>query len=168
MASYAYDLMTSTFNQMLPALKGILAKAEADCGARNIDPDVFLKARLAPDMFDFTRQVQITTDQVKGGMARLAGAESPSWPDDESSFAELIARVDKAIDFVKEFRPEQYEDADTREIVLKFPGITFEFVGKDYLTGFVMPNFYFHLTTAYDILRHNGVQIGKGDFLGGR
>lgn len=167
LASYAYDLMTSTFNQMLPNLKAILATAEADASARKIEPQVFLEARLAPDMFDFTRQVQITTDQVKGGMARLAGAQAPSWPDDEASFADLAARVDKAIAFVKEFKPEQFEDADTRQVVLEFPGARFEFVGKDYLLGFVLPNFYFHLTTAYDILRHNGVQIGKRDFLGG-
>jgi len=167
LASYAYDLMTSTFNQFLPALKGILVKAEQDCSARNIDPQVFLQARLAPDMFAFTRQVQIATDQVKGGMARLAGLESPSWPDDEASFADLIARVDKAIAYMKEFQPEQFDDADTRQIVLKFPGVTFEFVGKEYLVGFVMPNFWFHMTTAYAILRHNGVTIGKADFLGG-
>jgi len=167
LASYAYDLMTSTFNKMLPSLKGILAKAEADCAARQIDPQVFLKARLAPDMFDFTRQVQITTDQVKGGMARLAGLESPSWPDNEASFTDLVARVDKALAYVAEFDAGQYADADTRKVVLKFPNASFEFVGRDYLLGFVLPNFYFHMTAAYAILRHNGVPLGKRDFLGG-
>ena len=92
---------------------------------------------------------------------------SPSWEDNETSFAALGARVDKAIGFVKQFKPEQYAGAETRNIVLKFPGATFEFVGKDYLMGFVLPNFYFHMTTAYAILRHLGVPIGKQDFLGG-
>lgn len=167
MNNSSYDLMTATFSRMLPSLKSILAKAEADCESRQIDPPVLLHARLAPDMFDFTRQVQITTDQVKGGMARLAGAEVPSWPDDEASFAELAARVDKAIDFMGGFRPEQYEGAESRKIELKFPNASFEFAGRDYLLGFVLPNFYFHMTTAYDILRHNGVALGKRDFLGG-
>lgn len=167
MANLTYDLMSYTFNKMLPALRGLLAKAEADCEARNIDPKVFLTARLAPDMFDLTRQVQIVTDQVKGGMSRLAGVESPSWPDTEASFGELIARVDKAIALTEEFHAEQYEGAEERNIVLKFPGVTFEFTGRDYLLGFVIPNFYFHLTAAYSILRHNGVAIGKRDFLGG-
>jgi uncharacterized protein len=165
MSNNTYDLMTMTFGKRLPSLKGILARAEADCAARNIDPKVLLHARLAPDMFAFTRQVQITTDQVKGGMARLAGVEVPSWPDDEASFADLTARIDKALAFMGQFSPEQYADAETRKVELKFPNASFEFLGKDYLVGFVLPNFYFHMTTAYDILRHNGVQIGKADFL---
>jgi hypothetical protein len=152
---------------MLPALQGVLQKAEADAEARKIDPQVFLQARLAPDMFAFTRQVQIATDQVKGSLARLAGVDVPPWDDDESSFAELNARVQKALDFVGMFKPEQFEDAETRDIELKFPQATFTFKGKEYLFDFVLPNFYFHLTAAYAILRHNGVQIGKRDFLGG-
>jgi hypothetical protein len=167
LANHTFDLMTVSFAKMLPALKNILVRAEADCGARKIDPQVLLRARLAPDMFDFTRQVQITTDQVKGGMARLAGAEVPSWPDDETSFADLVARVDNALAFMAGFSADQYEGAETRKIELKFPNASFEFVGRDYLVGFVMPNFYFHMTTAYAILRHNGVAIGKRDFLGG-
>ena len=167
MAFDAYEIMTASFNQMLPGLRNILTKAEADCATRKIDPTVMLRARLAPDMFDLTRQIQITTDQVKGGMARLAGAESPSWSDDEASFGELIARVDKSIAFVGEFNASQYADAETRKIELKFPNASFEFIGRDYLLGFVLPNFYFHMTTAYDILRHNGVPLGKRDFLGG-
>jgi hypothetical protein len=167
LAINTFDLLTATFSQMLPALKNVLAKAEASCTARKIDPNVLLTARLAPDMFDLTRQVQIATDQVKGGMARLAGAESPSWPDDEASFAELIARVDKALAFSKQFSAGQYDEAETRKIELKFPNASFEFVGREYLLGFVLPNFYFHMTAAYAILRHNGVDIGKRDFLGG-
>ena len=167
MAFNAYDIMTATFNQMLPGLRNILAKGEADCAARKIDPNVLLHARLAPDMFDFTRQIQITTDQVKGGMARLAGAEAPAWADNEASFGDLIARVEKSLAYVGEFKANQYDDAETRQIELKFPNASFEFSGRDYLLGFVLPNFYFHMTTAYDILRHNGVPLGKRDFLGG-
>lgn len=167
MANQAYDVMTAVFTKMLPNLKGILSKAEADAKARKIDPQVFLQARLAPDMFNLTRQVQIATDQVKGGLARLSGSEVPSWEDKEATFAELIARVDKAIAYVKTFKPEQFEGADARKIELKFPNATFSFNGRDYLFGFVLPNFYFHMTTAYAILRHNGVQLGKRDFTGG-
>lgn len=152
---------------MLPALKNIISKAEASCAARNIDPKVLLTGRIAPDMFDFTRQVQITTDQVKGGMARLAGAEVPSWPDNEASFGDLAARIDKALAYMREFSSGQFDDAETRKIELKFPNASFEFVGKEYLLGFVLPNFYFHITAAYAILRHNGVEIGKREFLGG-
>ena len=167
MTTLAYDLMTSTFNKMLPALKNILAKAEADATARKIDPKVFLDARLAPDMFTLTRQVQITTDQVKGGMSRLAGAEVPSWPDTEASFADLQQRIDKSLAHVKIFKPAQYEGFEARKIELKFPNLTLEYTGRDYLLGHVMPNFYFHMTTAYAILRHNGVALGKRDFTGG-
>jgi hypothetical protein len=167
MTALAYDLMTSTFNKMLPAFRNILAKAEADATARKIDPQVFLQARLAPDMFPLTRQVQITTDQVKGGMSRLAGADVPSWPDNEASFAELQQRIDKAIAHVRNFKPAQYEGYETRKIELKFPNITLEYTGRNYLLEHVLPNFYFHMTTAYAILRHNGVALGKRDFLGG-
>jgi hypothetical protein len=118
-------------------------------------------------MFTLTRQVQITTDQVKGGMSRLAGAEVPSWPDNEASFADLQKRVEKALAHVKNFKAGQYEGFETRKIELKFPNITLEYTGKDYLLGHVLPNFYFHMTTTYAILRHNGVALGKRDFLGG-
>jgi hypothetical protein len=167
MTPLAYDLMNSTFTRMLPNLKTILAKAEADAANRKIDPKVFLEARLAPDMFTLTRQVQITTDQVKGGMSRLAGVEVPAWPDTEASFADLAARIDKALAHVKNFKPAQYEGAETRKVELKFPNATLEFTGRDYLLGFVLPNFYFHMTAAYAILRHNGVPLGKRDFVGG-
>jgi hypothetical protein len=151
---------------MLPNLKAIVAKGEADAAARKIDPQVFLQARLAPDMLPFVRQIQIATDQVKGGMGRLAGVDVPSWPDDEKTFAEVQARVDKAISYMNTFKPEQYEGAETRAVELKFPQGTLSFNGKDYLLNFVLPNFYFHMTTAYAILRHNGVPLGKRDFVG--
>lgn len=162
-----YDLSVPVFTKMIPALGHLLSKAEADAGARRIDPGVFLRARLAPDMHDFTRQVQMCTDHVKGSLSRLAGIETPSWPDDESSFAELHARLEKTLKYAEGFEREQLEGSETRKIELRFPQATFSFEGFEYLSGFVLPNFYFHMTTAYDILRHNGVQIGKRDFFGG-
>ena len=167
MASQSYEIMNTIFSKMLPNLKGILSKAEADAAARKIDPQVFLQARLAPDMFPLTRQIQIATDQVKGGLARLAGVPVPSWEDKEASFAELQARVDKAIAYIREFKPAQFEGAETRKVELKFPNATLSFNGKDYLFNFVLPNFYFHMTAAYAIWRNNGVALGKRDFTGG-
>ena len=168
MAITIYDQLVPTFSLMLSNLDKVLIKAEADAAARKIDLDVFVNGRLAPDMLPLTRQIQIMTDQVKGGASRLAGQESPKWADEEKSFADLHARVAKALAYLKTFKPEQFEGAETRSIELKFPNATLNFTGKDYLLKFVIPNFYFHYTTAYAILRHNGVAIGKGDFLGGR
>jgi hypothetical protein len=162
-----YDLAVPTFSKLLPALQGVLKKAEADAEARKIDPQVFLQARLAPDMFPLTRQVQICTDQVKGGLSRLANIEVPSWEDNEASFADLYARIEKSLAYANGFKAEQFEGAETRTVELKFPQASFSFTGQDYLVQFVLPNFYFHMTAAYAILRHNGVQIGKRDFLGG-
>jgi hypothetical protein len=163
-----YDQFVPVFTQMLSALDKVLSKAEADAAARKIDLDVFVNGRLAPDMLPLTRQIQIMTDQAKGGASRLAGQESPKWPDDEKSFADLHARVAKTIAHLQTFKPEHFEGAETRAIELKFPNATFNFTAKDYLLNFVIPNFYFHYTTAYAILRHNGVPIGKGDFLGNK
>jgi len=162
-----YDQTVPVFLRMMSNLDGLLAKAEADAEARNIDPQVFLQDRLAPDMLPFTRQVQIATDQVKGGLSRLAGLEAPKWPDEEKTFAELHARIDKATQYAEAFEPSQFDGAETRSIELKFPNATLTFNGKEYLLNFVLPNLYFHITTAYLILRHNGVQIGKRDFIGG-
>jgi hypothetical protein len=153
---------------MLSALDKVLTKAEADAAARKIDLDVFVNGRLAPDMLPLTRQIQIMTDQAKGGASRLAGKESPKFADDEKTFADLHARIAKTLAHLKTFKPADFEGAETRDIELKFPNATFNFKGKDYLLNFVIPNFYFHYTTAYAILRHNGVPIGKGDFLGNK
>lgn len=161
-----YGLLSSLSGKMLPNLKGILKKAHADAATRKIDPQVFLTARLAPDMFDFTHQIQIVTDQIKGGYARLSGSEVPKWDDTEKTLGELEARLDRTIAYAQTFKPEQFTDAETREIELKFPQGTMQFSGRDYLLGFVVPNFYFHMTTAYGILRHNGVPLGKRDFAG--
>jgi hypothetical protein len=163
-----YDQLVTVFSHMLSSLDSVLTKAEADAEARKIDPLVFVNGRLAPDMLPLTRQIQIMTDQAKGGASRLAGQESPKWGDDEKSFGDLHARVQKTIAHLKTFKPADFDGAETRDIELKFPNATFNFKGKDYLLNFVIPNFYFHYTTAYAILRHNGVQIGKGDFLGNR
>jgi len=163
-----YDQFVPVFSHMLSALDKVLSKAEADAAARKIDLDVFVNARLAPDMLPLTRQIQILTDQVKGCASRLAGQEPPKWADDEKTFADLHARVAKTIAHLKTFKPEQFDGAENRSVELKFPNATFNFTGKDYLLNFVTPNFYFHYTTAYAILRHNGVPVGKGDFLGNR
>jgi hypothetical protein len=163
-----YDQFVPVFTQMLSALDKVLSKAEADAAARKIDLEVFTNGRLAPDMLPLTRQIQIMTDQAKGCASRLAGQESPKWPDDEKTFADLHARVQKTIAHLKTFKPEQFEGAEKRSVELKFPNATLSFTGKDYLLNFVIPNFYFHYTTAYAILRHNGVPIGKGDFLGNK
>ena len=168
MTTNLYATSVPAFLQMLKSLSSILTKAAAHAEAKKIDPSVFVNARLAPDMLPLTRQVQILTDQVKGCASRLAGQEPPKWADDEKTFADLHARVAKTIAHLKTFKPEQFEGAEKRAIEIKFPNATFNFTGKDYLLNFVTPNFYFHYTTAYAILRHNGVPIGKGDFLGNR
>ena len=167
MALSIYDVTVPVFNKMLPALKHVLEQGEADAEARGIDPSVYLQGRLAPDMFALTRQVQIVTDQVKGGLSRLAGMDVPSWPDDEASFAELYARIDKTTDYAQSFGRDAFEGAETRTIELKFPQAEFKFNGLDYVNHFLLPNLYFHTTATYAILRHNGVKIGKKDFFGG-
>jgi hypothetical protein len=144
----------------------IIDKAAAQCEARKIDPAVLLNYRLAPDMFAFTRQIQIMTDGVKGMAARLTGSEIPSWPDTETSFDEVKARIAKAIDYLQSFNEAQFAGAEDREIVLKTGTGELKFTGTSYVFGFVFPNFYFHATTAYNILRHNGIEVGKRDFLG--
>jgi uncharacterized protein len=163
-----YDQFVPVFSKMLTNLDNILTKAEADAETRKIDPSVFVNGRLAPDMLPLVRQVQIATDHTKGAASRLAGKEGPKWADEEKTLADLHARVAKALAYLKTFKPADFDGAETRAIELKFPGATFNFSGKDYLLNFAVPNFYFHYTTAYAILRHNGVPIGKGDFIGGR
>ncbi|MCP1293042.1 MULTISPECIES: DUF1993 family protein [Chromobacterium] len=148
-------------------LSAILDKAAADAAARNIAPDVLLNARLAPDMFALTRQVQIASDSAKGCAARLAGVDVPSYADDEASFADLQQRIAKTVAFLQGFNAAQIDGSETREVVLKVRGDEIRFSGQNYLLGFVLPNFYFHLTAAYAILRHNGVALGKMDYLGG-
>jgi hypothetical protein len=161
-----YQASVPAFLQTLNALSGILTKAAAHAEAKKIDPSIFINARLAPDMHPLSRQIQILSDSAKGAVARLAGIDIPSFPDTETTFAELQARIAKTIDFVKSLKPAQFETAATREIVLKVGSQEMKFPGATYLSHFVFPNFYFHATTAYNILRHNGVEIGKRDFIG--
>jgi hypothetical protein len=161
-----YQASIPVFLHGLRNLAAILEKGRADAEARGFPPAVLIEARLAPDMHKLPRQVQIACDTVKNAGARLAGIEAPSFPDTEASFEELRARIDKTTAFLEGIGEAALADSATRRIVLKFPGREMEFSGADYLTLFVLPNFYFHMTTAYDILRHNGVGLGKRDFMG--
>ncbi|MGH7120096.1 MAG: DUF1993 domain-containing protein [Acetobacteraceae bacterium] len=161
-----HQALVPPFVQMFDALSGVLAKSAAFAAARKIDPSVLLQARLAPDMFPLLRQVQVATDRAKGGIARLAGIEVPSWPDTETTFPELETRVRKAVDYLQGFRPAQIDGSEERVITFKSGGHELRFKGRDFLFGFVYPNLLFHVTTAYAVLRHNGVDVGKRDFLG--
>ncbi len=154
------------FVQGLKGLKGVLTKAASQVEAKGWDADALLKARLYPDMFPLIRQVQIATDFAKGCCARLAGHEVPAWDDVETSFAELIARIDRAIAYVEGLDAAAFEGAEDRDITLTRRGETSVVKGLAYFQGQAQPNFFFHLTTAYAILRHNGVEVGKRDYLG--
>ena len=155
------------FKQLLGSLSEILARTEAHAGERKIDPDAYLQARLFPDMFPLLRQVQIACDFAKGVSARLADVDVPVYDDKEHSFAELQALIAKTQTFIDGLEPTLFEGAQDREIVLR-PGTPKErrFGGQDYLTHYGLPQFFFHVTTAYAILRSNGVEIGKRDFMG--
>ena len=163
-----YEIAVPSFTKHLEALDAIIDKAAAYAEAKKIDPETLLSARLYPDMYTFRKQVQSACDFAKLSVGRLAGLTPPVHDDSEKTFADLHERIAKAIAHLKTFKPEQFEGAEKRAIEIKFPNATFNFNGKDYLLTNVIPNFYFHYTTAYAILRHNGVPIGKGDFLGNR
>ena len=166
MSQIMYRSSAQTFTHNLKNMSAILKLAAKDAKARSIDPKVLLNSRLSPDMLPLTRQVQIATDHAKGACARLAGVESPKFKDEEATFAELEARIKKTLSFIRGLKAAQFEGSENREITLKLPIGTLSFDGFDYLNGWALANFYFHCTTAYNILRHNGVKIGKGDFLG--
>lgn len=161
-----YETSVPVFVRALRNLSAMLDKAAANAAARKIDESVFINARLAPDMYALARQVQIASDMVKGGAARLAGAEVPRWEDNEKTFAELQQRLARTIDFVQGFAPAQIDGSEQREVTLRFGGREARFAGLPYLLDFVLPNLYFHTATTYAILRHNGVDIGKADFIG--
>jgi len=161
-----YQASAPRFVHTLKALSAILAKAEAHCAARKIDPLVLTASRLYPDMFALARQVQICCDTAKGAVARLAGVEVPKHEDTEKSFEELRARIDKTLAFIATVKSGQIDGSEEREVTLKLRGNDVKFSGLQYLLGFAWPNFYFHAATAYAILRHNGVELGKTDFLG--
>jgi uncharacterized protein len=154
------------FQKTLLALSAILDKAEAHATARKIDPAALLHARLFPDMLNFTRQVQLSCDFAKNGSARLSGVEAPKHEDKDATFAELKARIAATLTFVEGLKAAQIDGTEDKEITIKVGGSDRTFKGRDYLLFFVLPNFFFHATTAYNLLRHNGIEIGKRDFLG--
>ena len=161
-----FDASIPVLSRGLRNLDGVLAKAEAHAEARKIDPAVLIGARLFPDMFPLARQVQICADMAKGGAARLAGVEVPKSEDTETTFSELRARIANTMDFIGTLTRGQIDGSETRAIELLMRAGTLHFKGQAYLLEFVLPNFYFHSTTTYAILRHNGIELGKGDFLG--
>lgn len=153
--------------RMLENLRVIVEKGAAHAKAKNFDASALINARLAPDMLAFARQVQIAADLAKGCAARLAGVEPPKYEDNEASFPDLIARIDKTLAYLKTFKPEQIDGSEARDVVLKMRTGERHFTGINYLFGFALPNLYFHATTTYALLRHNGVELGKADFIGG-
>ena len=161
-----YSMTVPFYASMLSNMSHLLTKAEAWATERNIDASVLLNDRLAPDMFPLKRQVQIATDHVKGAAARLGGVDVPSYPDTEETFADLQARITKVREFLLSVPEAGFEGAEDRDISIKVGPQDMVFRGLTYLQGFSVPNFYFHMSAAYAILRHNGVPLGKGDFFG--
>ncbi len=161
-----YQASAPRFVNILKNLSAILDKAQAHVDAKKVDPTVLTSYRLYPDMLTMAHQVQIACDTAKGAVARLAGVDIPKYEDTERTLAELKARIAKTIEFIGNIKPAQVDGTEDREIVLKIRGQDVKYTGMQYLLGFAHPNFYFHVTTAYDILRHNGVEIGKRDYIG--
>lgn len=161
-----YQISVPVFTRMLTNLVAIIEKAAAHCEENKIDPAVLINYRLYPDMFAFAKQIQIATDAARNGTAYLAGAEPPKFDNTEQTFAELAERVKKTIAFVNTFKPEQIDGSEAKDVVIKRGETTVTYKGQAYLLNRVLPNFFFHITTAYDILRHNGVALGKKDYLG--
>lgn len=162
-----HDAVVPAYLQMLNSLTGLLTKAEAHCAARKIQPEVLLGSRLFPDMLPLSKQIQLVSDFAAKGCARLTHSEVPSMPDTEKTFEELKQRLAKTIDYVKSFKPEQFDGADAKNVTFPAgPDRSITLTGQQFLSAFSLPNFYFHAATAHGILRHNGVEIGKRDFLG--
>ena len=162
-----YDVTVPPYVRALTALGAVLEKGRVHAENEKIDPSVLISMRLYPDMLPLSKQIQIASDNAKGGAARLAQVEPPKFEDNEATFAQFRERIEKTVAFLKGLQAKQFEGAAERPVTLKFPQRTFEFKsGVEYLTTFATPNVYFHCTTAYDILRHAGVKVGKGDFLG--
>jgi hypothetical protein len=161
-----YDATIPTFLHSLRALKAILEKGVAHAEARKFDPNVLVSMRLYPDMFPLNRQIQIASDAAKGAAARLSGTEPPKFEDNEATMAELIARVGKTIDYLEGFKPQQFEGDDNRVITIKTPRMSLNFKAVDFVRHWALPNFFFHITTTYALLRHAGVEVGKQDYLG--
>ncbi len=163
-----YQASVPMFIRMLNNLAAVLDKGAAHAEAKKIDPSVLVNARLYPDMLPLARQVQIAGDNAKGVAARLAGLEPPKYEDTETSFPDLKGRIQKTISYLNTLRPEQIDGSEERSFTLQIRGQPVTFQGMPYLLNHAVPNFYFHVTTAYDILRHSGVELGKADFLGTR
>jgi hypothetical protein len=166
MKPFMYEASAPRFANTLRNLSAILDKAQAHAEAKKLDPAVLCGMRLIADMFPLSRQVQIACDTAKGATARLAGLEIPKHEDNEVDFAQLKARIAKTIDFILSVSPEKLEGSEDKEVLLKVGGKDTRFTGMQYLLGHACPNFYFHVTTAYNILRANGVDIGKRDYIG--
>jgi hypothetical protein len=162
-----HGITAPVFTSRLKSLSSILSKAEQQAKAKSYDAAVLLNDRLAPDMFNLIRQVQIATDQAKGCMARLAGHAPVGIEDTETTFADLQSRIAKVMGIVEGYTEAQLEGSETRDVTVKIPDSELKFKGLDYALGWAMPNFYFHITMAYAILRHNGIELGKRDFLVG-
>jgi uncharacterized protein len=161
-----YQASVSAFTRQLNNLLAILDKAAAHADAKKIDPKVLINSRLFPDMFPLVRQIQIATDTARGGAARLAGVEVPAQEDTETTFPELMARIRKSISYLETLKAEQFEGSEDRTVSWQTRSSTKTMQGLPYLQNHLLPNLYFHITTAYDILRHSGVELGKQDFLG--
>jgi hypothetical protein len=162
-----YDATVPAFVQILGSLSGLLTKAEAHCEAKKIQPDVLLGARLYPDMLPLTKQIQMASDFAAKTCARLTGSEVPVTPDTEKTFGELKQRLAKTVDYVNSFTPAQFDGGDAKDVTFPIgPNNSLTLKGQQFVSRFAFPNFYFHATTAHGILRHNGVEIGKRDFLG--
>ncbi|MGA7983943.1 MAG: DUF1993 family protein [Burkholderiales bacterium] len=166
MAISMYQASAPRFANTLGNLAGVLDKAQAHAEAKGLDPLVLTACRIFPDMFPLSRQVQIATDTAKGALARLAGVEVPKYEDSEQSIAELKARIAKTVAFLQGFRPQQIDGTEDKELSIKLGKNEVNWNGMQYLLGFALPNFYFHVTTAYCILRHNGVELAKRDYIG--
>ncbi len=167
MTSTLYATSIPVFTQLLGGLSAVLTKAEAHAQTRSIEPNALLQARLFPDMFPLLRQARVACDFAKSVSARLAGVELPNFEDNEQTFADLQARIAKTLAFICSLTPAQFEGSETREIVTQ-AGTPKEkrFSGQSYLLNYGLPHFFFHVTTAYNILRHNGVEVGKKDYIG--
>jgi hypothetical protein len=166
MAVSMYDISVAAFSRTLQNLSGILDKAIAYAAAKKIEDKVLVEARLFPDMFALSRQVQIACDFAKGCAARLAGVEVPKYEDNESTLEELKARIAKTLAFIGTIKAQQLQGSDERTITHEIRVATLKMPGLQYVTTFVLPNFYFHATTVYALLRHNGLELGKRDFIG--
>lgn len=161
-----YDVTVPVFNRMLTNMLAVMDKAEANATERKFDTAVFSDMRLSPDMIPFRGQIMIATDHVKGCVSRLSGRDVPSWPDTEKTFDELRARIQKALDLLATIKPGDLEGGEARDVTLKLGGKDVTMPGLTYVTERALPNFFFHVTTAYAILRHGGVPVGKRDYIG--